>query len=293
MPEGDTIYRSARALGRALTGKTVTRFESAYALIARANDENPIAGQTVTKVEARGKWLLIHFSGPKSEEGKSAPTKPAPILVTHMLMSGSWHIYRPGERWFIPRSDVRIQLETADFVALAVRVPVAKMHTAATLLRDRAIPPASSDVLRESFNPDDAIGRLMSYADEELGHVLLRQKVLAGVGNVYKSEICFLLGLSPFRKVSTLTPRQAEDIVATTQRLMAANVLEDSGDGIITYQGKKRRTTRSADPEASKWVYGRKGQPCRRCNTPIERCLQGPQARSTYWCPHCQPLPNP
>ncbi len=148
MPEGDTIYRSARALGRALIGKTVTRFESAYALIARANDEDPLAGQTITKVEARGKWLLIHFSGRPNEEGKSA--KPAPILVTHMLMSGSWHIYRPGERWFVPRSDVRIQLETTDFVALAIRVPVANMHTAATLLRDRAIPPAASDVLRES-----------------------------------------------------------------------------------------------------------------------------------------------
>ncbi len=288
MPEGDTIYRSARALGRALTGKIVTHFESAYALIARANDEDPIVGQTVRQVEARGKWLLIHFSG---REGKPTPARPAPILVTHMLMSGSWHIYRPGERWFAPRRDVRIQLETADFVALAVRVPVAKMHTAASLLRDRAIPPAGSDVLREAFNPEDAVARMFGYSDEELGHVLLRQKVLAGVGNVYKSEICFLLGLSPFRKVGTLTRRQVEDIVATTQRLMAFNVLEDSGDGIITYQGKKRRTTRSADPEASKWVYGRKGKPCRRCNTPIERCLQGPQARSTYWCPHCQPLP--
>jgi len=288
MPEGDTIYRSARALGRALTGKTVTRFESAYALIARANDNDPITGQTITKVEARGKWLLIHFSGRPNEEGKS--TKPAPILVTHMLMSGSWHIYRPGERWFIPRSDVRIHLETADFVALAVRVPVAKMHTAATLARDRAIPPADSDVLRESFNSDDAVSRLRSYPDEELANVLLRQKVLAGVGNVYKSEICFLLGLSPFRKVGTLTPRQAEDIVATAQRLLAANVLEDSTDGIVTFQGRKRRTTRNADPGASLWVYGRKGKPCRRCNTPIERCLQGPNARSTYWCPHCQPL---
>jgi len=283
VPEGDTIYRSARALGRALTGKTITRFESGYALLVRANDEDPIAGQIVTKVEARGKWLLIHFSG---REGK-----PAHTLVTHMLMSGSWHIYRPGERWLIPRSDVRIQLETADFVALAVRVPVAKMHTAASLLRDRAIPPATSDVLRESFNPDDAVARLMSYADEELANVLLRQKVLAGVGNVYKSEICFLLALSPFRKVGTLTPRQAEDVVATAQRLLAANVLEDSGDGIVTFQGKNRRTTRNSDPGANVWVYGRKGKPCRRCGELIQRCLQGPQARSTYWCPHCQPLP--
>ena len=277
MPEGDTIFRSARALGRALTNKQVTRFETAYALIARANDNTPFTGQTITKVEARGKWLLIHFSNEQ-------------ILVTHMLMSGSWHIYRPGERWYESRANARVILETADFVAVAFRVPVARVHTAATLERDKAIPKPEGDVLRQDFNQDSAIERIKAKAHEEIGHVLLMQHVLAGLGNVYKSEICFLLGINPFKKVAELSQRQLEEIITTARRLIAANVLEDSGDGIITYQGKKRRTTRSADPAASKWVYGRKGQPCRRCQGPIERKLQGPNARSTYWCPHCQPL---
>ena len=292
MPEGDTIFRSARALGRALIGKQVTRFESAYALIARANDDIPFIGQTIAQIEARGKWLLIYFSSDaKPSESDPERSKPSErVLVTHMLMSGSWHIYRPGERWYESRQNARIILETADFVAVAFRVPVARIHTPATLERDKAIPKPEGDVLKPDFNTDSAIERIKANASEEIGHVLLKQHVLAGLGNVYKSEICFLLGINPFRKVTDLSQRQLEEIVSTARRLIAANVLEDSGDGIITYQGKKRRTTRSADPQASKWVYGRKNQPCRKCGLPIQRALQGPNARNTYWCPHCQPL---
>ena len=277
MPEGDTIYRTARALGRALIGKPVTGFATEYAQIARANDDQSFVGQTIEQIEARGKWLLILLSSGQ-------------ILATHMLMSGSWHIYRPGERWQESRSNARIVLETADFVAVAFRVPVARMYTAESLARERQIPPAASDVLRASFDAAAALQRLQSYADEELALVLLRQNVLAGVGNVFKSEICFLEGVSPFARVSSLPVGKLESIVATAQRLMAANVLEDSGNQIVTFQGRKRRTTRSNNPGESLWVYGRKNEPCRRCGTPIERRLQGPNARSTYWCPVCQPL---
>lgn len=277
MPEGDTIYRTARTLGRALTGKPITGFSTEYAQIARANDELPFIGQNIERIEARGKWLLMHFSNGQ-------------ILATHMLMSGSWHIYRPGERWQEPRSNSRIVLENADFVAVAFRVPVARIYTAESLVRDRQIPDAAGDVLQSRFDAASAVERLKSYADEEIAHVLLRQSVLAGVGNVFKSEICFLEGISPFAKVGSLSQSQVESIVATAQRLLAANVLEDSGNQIVTYQGRKRRTTRSSNPGESLWVYGRKNEPCRRCGTLIERCLQGPNARSTYWCPDCQPL---
>ena len=293
MPEGDTIYRSARALGRALTGKTVTGFATQYAQIARANDEQPFRGQTISAIEARGKWLLIHFTPSESEF--PAATEPPPasedtILATHMLMSGSWHIYRPGEKWWESRANARITLETADFVAVAFRVPVAKIHTGQSLLRDRAIPKPEGDVLRPDFDPQAAVQRLFARGTDELAHAILRQSVLAGVGNVYKSEICFLLGHSPFRPANSLTQGQAEEIVALAQKLLAANVLEDSPDQIVTYQGN-RRTTRNSNPADRLWVYGRKNQPCRKCGTPIQRCIQGPDARSTYWCPHCQPLP--
>jgi endonuclease-8 len=275
MPEGDTIYRTARALGRALTGKPITCFRTEYALIARANDEAPFVGQTTQLIEARGKWLLIHFSGGN-------------ILATHMLMSGSWHIYRPGEVWQEKPGNARIVLETADFVAVGFRIPLARMHTAESLIRDRKIPRSENDVLSKTFDPAAAVRRFMARGQDEIADVLLRQDILAGVGNVFKSEICFLLGISPFCRAGTLSQAQAVEIVATAQRLLAANVLEDSDDLIVTYGGH-RRTTRNANPGESLWVYGRKNEPCRRCGTAIQSCLQGPNARSTYWCPTCQP----
>jgi endonuclease VIII len=278
MPEGDTIFRTARTLNRALLNKPITRFETAYAQIASANDETPFVGQTIQHIEARGKWLLIHFS-----QGN--------ILATHMLMSGSWHIYRPGEPWQESPRNARIVLETADFVAVAFRVPLARIYTQQSLARERKIPRSDQDVLSENFDAAAAVRRLMARTNDELADALLRQDILAGVGNVFKSEICFLLGLSPFRPVATISQSQAEEIVTTARRLLAANVLEDSGDQIVTYSGKHRRTTNNTDPDASLWVYGRKNEPCRRCGTPIQRALQGPNARSTYWCPTCQPLP--
>ena len=278
MPEGDTIYRTARALTRAIGDKTVTRFESVYAQLASADDNEPFTGQTITRIEARGKWLLIHFS-----RGN--------ILATHMLMSGSWHIYRPHEPWQDKVVNARIIIETADFVAVGFRIPLARMYTEQSLARDRKIPRSDQDVLSASFDAASAANKLMARTRDELGDALLRQDVLAGVGNVFKSEICFLLGLSPFRAVATVS-KQAEEIVAMAQKLLAANVLEDSSDRIVTYGGKNRRTTSNADPGENLWVYGRKNEPCRRCGTPIQRALQGPNARSTYWCPTCQPLPG-
>jgi endonuclease VIII len=282
MPEGDTIFRTARALGRALIGKSITRFATEYAQLARANDDDPFTGQTIQRIEARGKWLLIYLSG-HGETGGA-------ILATHMLMSGSWHIYRPGERWQQPHANARIILETADYLAVGFRIPVARMHTQESLARDRKIPQPTSDVLKEEFNAAAAIHRLRAHPNEEIADALLRQDVLAGIGNAFKSEICFLEGLSPYRTVATVSDHQLERIVATACRLLAANVLEDSGDTIVTYQGRNRRTTRNTDPGESLWVYRRNGEPCRRCGEPIQRVLQGKNARSTYWCPICQPL---
>jgi endonuclease-8 len=279
MPEGDTIFRTARALGRALTGKTITGFRSTYPLLTRFNDDTPLIGQIVELVESRGKWLLIHFSG-------------GGTLATHMLMSGSWHIYRAGERWQKPASHMRIVIENSDYVAVGFTVPVAQMHTAQSLARNRKIPRSEIDVLSEAFDAAAAARRLLAHGDEELADVLLHQEVLAGVGNVFKSEVCFVTGLNPFCKVAALTAEQVDGVIATARRLLAANVLEDSGDAIVTYGGRKRRTTHESDPSAGLWVYGRKGEPCRRCGEPIRRRLQGPDARVTFWCPRCQPMPD-
>jgi len=279
VPEGDTIFRTARALGRALAGKPVTGFRSTYPLLTRFDDETPLAGQTVDAVESRGKWLLIHFSG-------------GGTMATHMLMSGSWHIYRPGERWQQPRVNMRIVLENSEYIAVGFRVPVAKMLKPDELARAKKIPSPAIDVLSEEFNAEEVARRVMAHGCEEIADVLLHQEVLAGVGNVFKSEICFVTGVNPFCKVGALSGATVASLIANAQKLVAANVLEDSGDAIVTYGGRRRRTTHESDPGASLWVYGRNGERCRHCGEPVRRRIQGPDARVTFWCPGCQPMPD-
>jgi endonuclease-8 len=132
----------------------------------------------------------------------------------------------------------------------------------------------------------------MARPHEALADALLDQTVLAGIGNVFKSEICFVQGLHPFRAVGTLTREEAAATIASAQKLLKANVLEDSGDLIVTYHGQQRRTTHASDPGASLWVYGRAGEPCRRGGELIRRRIQGADARVTFWCPRCQPMPD-
>jgi endonuclease VIII len=268
VPEGDTIFRSARALHQAFAGKTVTRFETAYAPLASVNDQSPIAGRTIEQVESRGKWLLIHFSGDL-------------ILVTHMRMSGSWHIYRVGECWKRARSHMRVVLGTSDLQAVAFDVPVARFYTARTLQRFAGVAGLGPDLLGKGFALDEAEARLLDHGEEEVGNVLLNQRVLAGIGNVFKSEICFACGVNPFRRVTTLRAQEIECLLATARRFLAANV----SDGAYT---GGRRTTGYSNPAAGLWVYRRAKSECRRCGAVILMRKQGPGVRSTYWCPECQ-----
>ena len=275
MPEGDSIFRAARALHQALAGQVVTRFETAYALLQSVHDQKPITGRTIDRVEARGKWLLFYFSGDL-------------ILVTHMLMSGSWHIYRPGERWHRGRSHLRVLIATGTIEAVAFDVPVARFHTARTLQRQSAIPSLGPDLLSETFSNDEAARRLLALPGEEIGNVLLNQRVMAGIGNVFKSEICFASEVNPFRRVATLRAQELHRLLATARKFLAANVTPASSGGIVTCAGS-RHTTGSSNQSARLWVYRRQGKPCRRCGTTIVMQKQRAGARSTYWCPQCQP----
>ena len=305
MPEGDTIYRAARALNQALAGRTVTDFETGLAKIARVNDDTPLVGRVIEKVESRGKWCLMYFSGDL-------------ILVTHMLMSGSWHIYRTGERWRMPHRAMRVVVrvgaevesgETADpstaaapslrttssvegWEAVAFNVPIAEFHTARSLERSSQVPKLGPDILSGEFTVDAGIARLEAFGREhpeaEVGVTLLNQRVLAGLGNVYKSEVAFSARVNPWRRMATVTRTEMERLVEFSLRYMKANVLDGSGDQIVTYSGN-RRTTARMDKEERLWVYGRQGQECRRCGAIIMSRKQGEQARSTFWCPECQP----
>jgi endonuclease VIII len=267
MPEGDTIFRTARTLQRALGGQVVTRFETVLPKLARIDYDTPLAGRTVDSVESRGKWLLMHFSGDL-------------ILLTHMLMSGSWHIYRPGETWQRHRTHMRIVVETPAMLAVAFDVPVAEFHTAHSLERRQGFNRLGPAPLAADFDPALAIANLAARRDLDLGLALLDQTVLAGLGNVFKSEVAFACGLNPFRKVATLTPGQLADLVATSRKFLAANVTESSGH--------RRTTTHSTHREENLWVYGREGEPCRRCATAIRSQKHTADGRISFWCPACQ-----
>jgi endonuclease-8 len=278
MPEGDTIHRAAETLRRAIGGQIVTRFQSVLPILNRVDSDEPLRGRTVERVEARGKHLLIWFSGDL-------------VLRTHMRMNGSWHIYRPGERWQRPHRDMRIVIETAAMHAVAFSVPVAELVAGHELLHNDVVRNLGPDPLADAFRPEEAIERMQALSQVEIADVLLDQSVIAGIGNVFKSEVLFGAKVNPFTPVGQLTHGQLAEIVAVAQRFMRANVGANATGGIVTYAGM-RRTTGRADPSARLWVYGRGGQPCRRCGTGISRQKQGPYARSTYWCSTCQRIPK-
>ena len=274
MPEGDTIYRAARTLNAALAGRVVTRFETALAHLARVDDDAPLAGRRVEGVTSRGKHVLMAFSGDL-------------FLRTHMRMNGSWHVYRPGERWQAPRRDMRIVVATDAYEAVAFRVPVAEFRTAAALARDEAWTAVGPDLLAPDFEPREAVARMRGLDPQTaLGDALLNQRAMSGIGNVFKSEICFAAAASPFTPLSALDDGRLLAIVGIAQRQMRANVHDPSTE-LVTWSGG-RRTTGRADPSAALWVYGRAGAPCRRCGTPIVLDRRGDAARLTYYCPRCQ-----
>lgn len=276
MPEGDTIFRAARTLNRALAGQIVTGFETQLPKLARVDVDSPIVGRTVENVEARGKWMMMHFSGDL-------------ILLTHMLMSGSWHIYRPGEAWQRPARDMRVVIQTEKIWAVAFNVPIAEFHTSDTLRRREGFRNLGQDVLSADFDPLAAGERLRANPSLELGVALLTQSIVAGMGNVFKSEVCFACRLNPFRRVSELQDEDIACLMSTARKFLLANVTENSGDQMVTYFGM-RRTTGRANEDERLWVYGRRGKPCRICGTPIQSRKQGIDARTSFWCPQCQPL---
>ena len=269
MPEGDTIFRAARTLHRALAGKVVTRFDTAYAPLARVHDDTPITGRTIEAVEAHGKHLLMRFSGDLA-------------LRTHMRMHGSWHIYRPGERWQRPPREMRVLVETADFVAVGFNVPDAEFEATRDVGARDAIARLGPDLLAPDFDAAEAVRRLRARGDMTIAEALLDQRALAGIGNVFKSEVLFEGGVEPFAAVAMIAGERLSALVDIARRQLAANVGGAS-------RGHGRRTTGRMAPAEGLWVYGRGGRPCRRCGTPIWFTRQGPGARPTYWCPRCQP----
>jgi endonuclease VIII len=271
MPEGDTIFRTARTLQRAIGGQIVARFESVFPAVTRVADDHPVVGRTIESVQSRGKHLLMVFSGDLT-------------LHTHMRMNGAWHIYRPGERWHRPHVDMRVLVATERMVAVGFNVPVAELLTTRQLSRHPQLGSLGPDLLDEGFDRTAAIARLQSDADRGAGEMLLDQRVMAGVGNVLKSEILFVAAVNPFTAVSSLDATQTARLVDVARDLIQRSVRQPTAG-----PARGRRTIRSLNPAERFWVYGRAGRPCRRCGSPIQSKKTGPEARMTFWCARCQP----
>lgn len=275
MPEGDSIFRAARNMHRVLAGHVVTRFETAYAHLDRVNVDAPIVGRTIERVESAGKHHLIVFSGDL-------------ILRTHMRMNGSWHLYRHGERWWRGPQSMRVRVDTADWVAVAFHVPVAEFVTPKDLATRDPVAKLGPDLLGREFDRDEAVRRLIASAHQPIAMSLLDQRLVAGIGNIYKSETLFLAGVNPFAPAGSLPKDVLEKIVDIARGLLKDNVVDGASPRIQTYRNL-RMSNPASNHDESLWVYGRAGKPCRKCGTPIEMKKMGVEARSTYWCSTCQP----
>lgn len=256
MPEGDTIHRSANRLRSVLEGEVVARFEA-----DRTPKPWPAAGETIDAVTARGKHLLVGFSGGLT-------------LRTHLRMSGSWHLYRPGERWQRPRRQARAIIGTEAWDAVCFNAPDVE------LTREGGAEPAAvahlgPDLTVPGADLDRCLERMATAVgpDTPIKVALLDQRIACGVGNVYASEVPYAEGVHPAAPVGTLDPATRRALLATANRLLVANL---TGGARTTVPGGLA-------------VYGRGGRPCRRCGTTIETARMGEQARSTFWCPTCQP----
>jgi endonuclease-8 len=274
VPEGDTIYRAARTLHKALAGRAVTRFTSMFPALTRVHDDAPLTGRRIERVSSAGKHLLMEFSG-------------GLVLRTHMRMNGSWHIYRSGERWQRPRRDMRIVVATDAYEAVGFNIPVAEFVPARRLAQHAELARLGPDLLADDFDQAEAARRIRARGAATIAETLLNQRVLAGIGNVYKSEVLFACRVHPFAPVSSLDDERIVSLIATARRFLRANV-SDRLPAMTTYGGFRRTTGRDA-PSERLWVYGRAGEPCRRCGTPIALRKHGTDARLTYWCPRCQP----
>jgi endonuclease VIII len=270
MPEGDTIVRTAEVLRAALVGRRITAARAqARPGLRRVPDLGRLVGATVTTVEPRGKHLLIGF-----DNGLT--------LRSHLRMTGSWHRYAPGQRWRRPSFAASAILETPDSVAVAFDTPVVELLTDADLRRSRPLNELGPDLLASDFDADEAVRRLRERDGEQLANAVLDQRAVAGIGNVYKSEVCFLERLDPWAPVAAIGDEELTAALRTARRLLQANV-----------RGGARVTTGSPVRGQGLWVYGRAGRPCRRCGTRIDVARQGDLARLTYWCPRCQPRRDP
>ncbi|MFP5353298.1 MAG: Fpg/Nei family DNA glycosylase [Actinomycetota bacterium] len=259
MPEGDTVFLAATRLHAALAGAVLTKSDLRVPQHATVD----LSGRRILEVIPRGKHLLFRIEG-------------GTTLHTHYKMEGAWHLYRHGEKWRGPTFQVRAVLETEDFVAVGFQLAVVEVLD--TAAEDEVVGHLGPDPLGDDWDVEVVVGAMRQRSDAEIATVLLDQRILAGLGNVYKSELCFLAGLHPWTKVGEVA--DLHKVAYLAERSMKAN--RKTGNQI---------TTGDLRPGRQRWVYGRAGKRCFRCGTEILKADQEGYGgdRVTFWCPVCQP----
>jgi endonuclease-8 len=264
VPEGDTVWLAAQRMHEALAGRVLTTTDFRVPQLATAD----LTGREVLEVVPRGKHMLTRVAGGLT-------------LHTHFRMDGSWHLYRPGDAWQGgPAWQVRVVLENAEWQAVGYRLPVVELVETAD--EASVVGHLGPDVLADDWDLEVALANLRREPDREIGMALLDQRNLAGLGNLYRTEVLFVRGLTPWVTVADVPDLPA--LVGKGRRLMLAN------------RGHwEQSTTGSLRQGEVHWVFERSGRPCRRCGTRVLTAEQGapPYARLTYWCPHCQVGPAP
>jgi endonuclease-8 len=267
VPEGDTVWQTAARLHAALAGSELTRCDLRVPRLATVD----LTGHRVESVRARGKHLLARFEGGWT-------------LHSHLRMEGAWQVYQAGESWRGgPGHQIRAILGTEARTAVGYRLPV--LDLLRTAEEAKAVGHLGPDLLDPAWgesSAQEALRRLRARPDRAIGEALVDQHNLAGVGNVYKSELCFVGGVTPWTRVADVPdlPR----MVDLAHRLLEAN-----------RERPMRVTTGETRAGRTLWVYGRKRGTCLRCGTPVRSGDQGAagEERVTYWCPHCQAGPAP
>jgi endonuclease VIII len=263
MPEGDTIHRAAATLRAALVGRTLERVE-----LPRHPPPLPRLGARIERVEARGKHLLIRTS-----DGLT--------VHTHQRMTGSWHLYRPGERWRKSPRSARVVLGVPGIEAVCFSAPIVEVLDDHTLARHPSLRALGPDLCDPAADLDVVLHRLRRLVDDQrgIGDALLDQRLACGIGNVYRCDVLFLHGLHPSTPVADVDETTRRSLFGTAARLLRANL---HGEMRTTVEGARTGTL---------WVHGRGGEPCRRCGERILVERLGEQARHAYHCPGCQPAP--
>jgi len=268
MPEGDTIHRVATVLRRALAGRVVTGFEVTAPRMTSDAARFEVVGSVVRSVESNGKHLLITFARGDDDV----------VLHTHMKMTGMWHVYRPGERWWSPKADARVVITTEEFVAPCFQPPVVEFMTAREIALHAVLPQLGPDIIRDEFDTDEALRRLRTGPPErDIATALLDQRTISGIGNVFKCEALFLERVSPWAKVADLDDETLAGLVAQARTLMRLN--RDGGG---------RRTHFGLDRGEAMWVDERTGLPCRVCGTAVAWGYHPNEFRKSWYCPKCQ-----